>query len=266
MSEHEPPLPTFLIVGAQKSATRWLRMNLGEHPEVFTAPTELSFFSSPERFGELGVDWYRRQFDGWSGEPIVGEATPAYMMWRHDPAAVAERIRKTLGRARIVAVLRNPVDRAHSALLHHIDRGRLPSDTELLAYVRSQSPEEDQLCIVSGGWYAASLRPYFERFRRRVCVVLHDDVREQPSAVYRTVLGHVRASTEFVPARLDRVRFSIQQPRDDRPAIAYPAARALTADERRELFEHFRDDVRELERMVRRDLSHWDPDRAVYDA
>jgi hypothetical protein len=74
----EPPLalpegsvPTFLIIGAQKSATRWLRHNLGLHPEAYTAPRELGFFNYNRRFDGLGLDWYRSQFEGWNGEPIV---------------------------------------------------------------------------------------------------------------------------------------------------------------------------------------------------
>ena len=69
-----PPLPTFLIVGAQKSATRWLRLNLGLHPAVFTAARELEFFNNGDRYRELGTDWYREQFDGWDGicDPTQG--------------------------------------------------------------------------------------------------------------------------------------------------------------------------------------------------
>src|SRR6187399_277260 len=90
-----PPLPTFLIIGAQKSATRWLRLNLGLHPDVFAASREIEFFNNGDRFAEMGTDWYREQFTGWAGEAIVGEATPGYMFWRHRPAKVAERIEAT---------------------------------------------------------------------------------------------------------------------------------------------------------------------------
>ena len=47
--EHHRPLPTFLIIGADKSATRWLRVNLNEHPDVFAPPGELGFFNSADR-------------------------------------------------------------------------------------------------------------------------------------------------------------------------------------------------------------------------
>jgi hypothetical protein len=68
--------PTFVIIGAQKSATRWLRTNLGHHPQILTAPSELHFWNNDRRFEKLGVEWYADQFEGWHGEPIVGEATP----------------------------------------------------------------------------------------------------------------------------------------------------------------------------------------------
>jgi hypothetical protein len=77
------PFPTFLIIGAQKSATRWLRRYLEEHPEVFTFEGESAFFNTERVKREL--EDYRQDFEGWSGEQIVGESTSVYMMWREDP-------------------------------------------------------------------------------------------------------------------------------------------------------------------------------------
>src|SRR5262245_29223633 len=110
------PLPTFVIVGAQKSGTRWLRYNLGLHPEVFTAPVEPNFFIDDRADEPEGLAWYRSHFEGWAGEPIVGEAAPAYMMWHHDPDLSAARVQRVLPEARVIAILRNPIDRAQSAL------------------------------------------------------------------------------------------------------------------------------------------------------
>ncbi len=252
MQPPDPPLPTFLIIGAQKSATRWLRANLGEHPDVFTAEQELSFFNHKQKVRRWGLDWYRQQFVGWAGEPVVGEATPGYMIPRHEPAATAKRIDRNLPDVRLIAVLRNPIDRANSALRHHQRRGRLPTRTKLVKVARKRSPRVRHLGLVDAGMYAEILHPYVHRFGPRLMVVLHDDVVSDPQAVYRRALRHIGAEVSFVPPTLERVVFSNQTP--ERPTGQ------LSLDERRELWKYFREDVFRLGWMIRRNLSIWDPD------
>jgi hypothetical protein len=252
MDSHELPLPTFLIIGAQKSATRWLRLNLGLHPDVFSARRELEFFNNGDRVERAGVASYRAQFEGWSGESFVGEATPGYMFWHHGPGVVARRIREAVPDVRLIAILRNPVDRAQSAVVHHVEGGSLPAGAQVLDVVRRMPPERDPLGIVSGGWYAASLEPYQELFGDQLLVVLHDDATDDPRGVYDQALRHVGPAADFVPSELERVRFSYQ------PLAA--ETQGLTLDERRELYEFFADDIRKLEKMMGRDLSLWDPD------
>jgi hypothetical protein len=253
-----PPLPTFLIIGAQKSATRWLRHNLGSHPEIFAAPTEVGFFHLPRRYRELGVDWYRSKFDGWAGEPVVGESTPGYMMlWNH-PDEVAARIAATLHEVRLLAVLRNPVDRANSALVHHMTRERIPPGTHLLDYVRETPADDEWMGVVGGGLYAQSLQPFIERFGSQLLVLLHDDVVADPVDVFERAAAHVGASAGHVPERLGDVLYS-NQPRQGSGERRAPAAAPLSAADRRELFEYFRDDVQRLEDLLDRDLDLWRP-------
>ena len=247
-----PPLPNFLIIGAQKCATRWLRFNLGKHPDVFTARRELEFFNYRGRFENSGVDGYRAQFAGWAGEAHVGEATPGYMMPRHRPRVVATRIKETIPEVRLLALVRDPIDRASSAMVHHIKRGRLPPDLGLLDFVRQTPPEDDWLGLVAGGWYAASLRPYHQLFGDQLLVLLHDDVRSDPRAVYAQALRHIGADPDFIPPDLGEVVFSNVRSSAGRNGISL--------DDRRVLYEYFRDDIRKLERMLDRDLSSWRPE------
>jgi Sulfotransferase domain len=252
-----PPLPTFIIIGAQKSATRWLRDNLGSHPEIFTAPTEVGFFHLPRRYRELGVDWYRSKFDGWAGEPIVGESTPGYMMlWNH-PDEVAARIAATLPDVRLLAVLRNPIDRAHSALAHHMTRERIRPGTRLVDYVREASADDEWMGVVSGGLYAQSLQPFIERFGSQLLVLLYDDVVADPLEVFDMGRSHVGASGGHVPERLRDVLYSNRLRSD--PSGERLAPEISEAD-RRELFTYFRDDVERLEALLGRDLAAWRPE------
>jgi len=249
--------PTFVIIGAQKSATRWLRINLGHHPEIFTAQSELHFWNNGHRVEKLGVEWYADQFEGWNGEQIVGEATPGYMFWRHHPELVAQRMKQHRPDLKVIAILRNPVDRAQSALMHQIRRQRIPSGTRLVDAVREGgAPESEWFCLVSGGWYAASLAPYAEHFGDQLLVLFHDDVTTNPARPFRAALEHVGADPDFTSPELSRVMFSNQRGRAGRK-------NQLTNADRIELWEYFRDDVARLEQMFGVDLAHWAPDVAA---
>jgi hypothetical protein len=250
------PFPTFLIIGAQKSATRWLRVNLGEHPDAFTVPGEVEFFNLHFR---RGVRWYRSWFDDWKGERAVGEATPGYMMQGDNPGVVAARIDGMLPDVRLIALLRNPVDRAYSAFVHHMARDRIPPDADLLDYVERVDPERDELGIINGGWYARSLAPYAERFGDRLLILLHDDVSADPVAVYRSAAAHVGVSPDVLPPEIDAVRFSNQPPGGSPYAAGEGGRRPLTADERARLYEFYRRDIARLERMFGLGFQRWHP-------
>ena len=109
-----------------------------------------------------------------------------------------------------IAVLRNPIDRAFSAVIHHIRKGRLPPDADLMSLARAPRDPDDRLSLITGGWYAASLEPYSRRYGDRLLVVLHDDVVADPRATYARVLSHLGADPSFAPADLDAVRFTNQ--------------------------------------------------------
>jgi hypothetical protein len=217
---------------------------------VFAPGTEPQFFNNRKHFEDLGTDWYRAQFAGWSGEALVGEATPGYMMLRHRPDVVAARIHETIPDARLLAILRNPVDRTRSAMLHFIKRDRIPPDADLMELVRSTPPRRDKLGLIVGGLYAASLEPYREIFGDQLAVVLHDDVRDHAREVYEHALRHIGAAPGFVPADLDEVVWSNQKgaPRPE-----------LTPAERSELYEYFAADIRALSELIGRDLDMWRP-------
>jgi hypothetical protein len=253
------PLPTFLIVGAQKSGTRWLRANLGRHPDVYTATLELGFFQSRRRYEEGGVDWYRAQFGGCTGEPYVGEATPGYMMWRLDPTTVAERIEHVVPEVRLVAVLRNPIDRAYSAMLHHVRRQRIPPWSSLLELVRGEPVNDEFMGLVAGGWYAASLEPYQTRFREQLLVLLFDDIVADARSAYAQALRHIGAAPGFAPQDLHEIVYSnrVAAPRAGDGPSRIPAE--PSPEERRALYEYFREDLRRLEELLERDFSIWDP-------
>jgi hypothetical protein len=110
--------PSFIIIGAQRAGTTSLYRYLTAHPRVLPAAwKEIHYF---DRSYHRGAAWYRAHFrfvleskDGWHfhrAGTITGEASPEYLF---DPR-VPERVRRDLPGVKLIALLRNPVDRAIS--------------------------------------------------------------------------------------------------------------------------------------------------------
>ena len=111
----------FLVIGATKSATTWLQRSLQADPDVFMPDPELHYFS---RELQLGDDWYLDQFAGAAPGQRIGEKSNSYL---EDPQAAA-RIARSLPRARLVAQLRSPIERAYSDYCMMYRRGEVGRD------------------------------------------------------------------------------------------------------------------------------------------
>ncbi len=125
-------LPDFVVIGAMRCGTSQFYGLLTQHPDVQKATAkELHYFDRPERF-ERGIEWYRQCFPApqWKDgrRSITGEATPKYLA---DPL-VPERMNEAVPAARLIVLLRNPVDRAYSHYHLLVRRGYAPSFEEAL--------------------------------------------------------------------------------------------------------------------------------------
>ena len=131
-------LPDFVIIGAQKSGTTFLYNLLTRHPSIEgTFEKEVHYF---DRFFHRGIEWYRSQFPlprlKVQRKVITGETTPDYLFHPH----AARRMAKVVPQARLIVLLRNPVDRAYSHYHHQIRKGR-----ETLGFEEAMEAEEERL-------------------------------------------------------------------------------------------------------------------------
>lgn len=122
-------LPDFVVIGAPKCGTTFFYHLLTQHPHVEpSAFKELHFF---DLLFEEGTEWYRHCFlppqQKNGRRTITGECTPSYLFHPHAP----ERMAGVIPKARLIALLRNPVDRTYSAYHHRAkNRDELPSFEE----------------------------------------------------------------------------------------------------------------------------------------
>jgi len=138
-------LPDFLIIGAQKAGTTSLYHLLGRHPGVrpSVGSKETHFFD--DKYG-LGLEWYRAQFPIERKGRRTFEATPYYLFHPLAPCRAAA----TQPDLRLVAIVRNPVDRAYSHYQHQVRQGREPLSFEDALAAEADRIEQESRDLAAG--------------------------------------------------------------------------------------------------------------------
>lgn len=295
--------PNVFIVGAQKSGTTSLALMLASHPEVFMcSPKEPGWLA----FGGAGywpLDGYGRvcRAASWvvrseadylalfdhapAGCSWLGEASTWYLS---EPGMPARLLEYSPG-ARVIAILRQPADRAYSAWSHaRRDEEEPHSDfADALAAEDGRQQPSHLLRYRAMGRYLAPLTDYFDTFGRgRVQVLLYDDLRDAPLMVWRSCCRFLRIDPEAVEPVMDRhnrggmprsrlLHALLRSQRFKnaiRPLLPLKlASRAKHAAEaanlkrgepidpalRAQLTAEFADEIRALGQLIDRDLDHW---------
>lgn len=192
-------LPTFIIIGAAKSATTTLTTILPRHPQVFISkPKEPKFFG---RRYDKGWDWYAGLFRKGKRQRLRGEGSTMYASalgsFQHAPALM----HRYLPDLKLVYVVRHPLDRIESQWRHR--SGRKRGTPRFEAMLRSRHLRK---LIVGCSLYherLQSFRAYYPD-QQIHCLTFEDLVR-QPQATLTELLEFLGASTspEHVQLLLD---------------------------------------------------------------
>ena len=270
-----PMRPDFIIIGAQKSGTTSLARALRRHPDVFIPARKESHHFDMAGDSDLLGPSYRDFFSEWSGERLIGEGTPEYMSGRRSMTRIVEN----LPDIKILAVLRNPIDRAHSAYWHGQRVGVTRHSFE------GALADESRLGIEEPGFWDLTERgKYINHLQRwirsgldrdRLHVMLYDDLLDDRSTAVDDVQRFLgiepqplvvphsnSAKRSRLPVPLRRIVFAQR----GRPAVRDLMNRTLVPftpppmdpATRRMLVERFRPYNRALEVFLDRDLSQWD--------
>ena len=197
-------LPSVLILGTQKGGTTSLFNYMVQHPDVLAPLSkEVHYFDLNY---ERGPTWYRARFPYTyqlrTGTSITLDASPYYLVH----PLVPQRAAQQLPEVKLIALLRDPVDRAFSHYQHEIRGGResLSFPEAIAAEAERLAGEEKRLRDDPGyysynhhrysyllrGQYIEQLRRWMERFPRAQLLVLQSewlfrDPAAASSAVYQ---------------------------------------------------------------------------------
>jgi hypothetical protein len=296
-------MPNFLVIGAGKSGTTSLYHYLSQHPEVYMSPMkepkffcfegEKPTFQGPGDDEEINrkcvttIDAYKALFEGVADEKAVGEASSMYLYYPRTP----ERIRRHVPDARLIAVLRNPVERAYSSYLHCVrDRGEPLGD-----FAEALCEEEERIDEGWGplwhyktvGFYFDQLRRYFDTFDRcQIRIYLYEDLNTDAGGVLRDIFDFLDVDDSYAPdislkhnvsgvPRSRVLHALLNKPNPIKtvlkPLVPVGPRRALNhritgrnllrprlaPEVRRRLVEAYSEDVTKVQDLIQRDLSKW---------
>ena len=291
-------LPNFLIIGAAKAGTTALHAYLQQHPQIYMTPTkETNFFAfAGEKINFQGIgdealkdfsitdlDTYQEQFAGVTTEKAIGEACPTYLYY---PQA-ATRIKQYLPDARIIVILRNPVDRAYANFLHTVRDDRETHKDFALALqaeaTRIANNWEWFWHYIQVGFYGKQLQHYYKIFApSQIKVYLYEDLKQKPIALLQDIFRWLEVNDTFVPDMALRPNKSgmpknklfhqiLTKPNPLKTLLKplFPAkirqkiqhqnlnTPEISQGVRQQLLSLYRTDILQCQDLINRDLSHW---------
>lgn len=296
-------MPNFLVIGAAKAGTTALHDALAQHPQVYMSPIkEPNFFAlegDPLNFAHGSVQAvylshcittltaYQEQFQP-TADQIAGDVSPIYLYASEAPA----RIQHYIPDVKLIAILRDPIQRAYSNFLHHI-RDDLETCTDFLLAI-----EQEQFRItehwwwgfhyIQAGFYYQQLKRYFDRFQsHQIQVYLYEDLLAgQFEKTLTNLFQFLDIDPTFAPdlsmrhnvtgipkSRVLHNFLSTTHPIKDlfKPLFPKTVRKRFTnrlknqnllkpdfpLGVREQLLPVFRDDILQLQDLIQRDLSAW---------
>jgi hypothetical protein len=207
------PLPNFIIVGAVKAGTSSIFRYMRQHPEIHTSSRkEPSFFlfdsSVPDFQGPgdhifyrnvvVSLEDYEALFAGAGNKKAVGEASASYL---HDESA-PRRISNLIPGAKIIVVLRNPIERAYSHYWMYRSTGR---ERETFAAALDLEEQRRRMNWAPGwqysriGLYSNHISRYLSFFPKEQCLfALYDELDHDPVAFMKKVFAFLEVDDSFV--------------------------------------------------------------------
>ena len=286
-------LPNFFIVGAAKAGTTSLHHYLKQHPKIFMSPLkEPHYFanlSNCRRKIRVVNDWeeYISLFRGAKDHIAVGESSVSYLCHK----GAARNIIQTIPNAKIIVILRNPIDRIFSHYLMDMREGKVDPDLSFKDLIMKDylAQKEKKWCeksmFVECGMYCSQVKEYLDTFgKKNLMILFYEDMIENSYSFFAEMFHFLGVDMNFQPDQ-GRKYNTFSVPRNPFFKIVYTSSTvrnigrrilpekrkaiveklllrksdkpSLSRDDRNFLKELYMDDIMELQDVIERDLSTW---------
>ena len=278
-----------------KAATTSLYIYLKQHPDVFmTTIKEPKFFNNFGKDSDFKLQGKGRRkintlkkyyslFEDVKNEIAIGEASPSYIFDEDCPTLIKQYLPET----KIIAILRQPVDRAYSNFLH-----AKKADSEEISFFEKAFEETGRKNKIhyykEKGYYTKQLKRYYNLFpKENIKILLFDEVIKNPISASQEIFEFLNVDSNFIPYTNQKanvsglpkglvgwfvmklrhynlipdIQFSKYLPQFIITFIfdaAYKKATPLSIELKNKLTNTFyKEEIKKLEKLIDRDLSHW---------
>jgi len=279
----EGALPNMIIIGAAKCATTSLHYYLGLHPQIaMSRDKEINFFNVERNWAE-GVEWYRSKFQGKA--TVRGESSVGYTFYPF-ARGVPERMHSVVPEAKLIYILRDPMDRIISDYVHCYADSRRGED-RTIADALSHLDHNPYVCRSK---YYMQLEQYLKYFSMsNILIVTQEDLFHQRRVTLQKIFAFLNVDEDFYSTKFFNVKHkTIEKRRKNRIGLFLQKlaetnmAKIISADARRdigrivylpfsnrmdrpvlsehlrkELIDYLQDDVSRLRRYTGLDFDGW---------
>lgn len=296
--ERSNKLPTFLIIGVQKAGTTSIYHYLKQHPQIYMGPKETNFlFQDWQKYPPKNqqtkqvctFERYCELFENAGDELAIGDVSPNCLF---NYQRSTEAIERYVPNAQIIAILRNPAERAYSDYLMHV-REALKSKTMDLSEQIKYKPKQSH--TLRKGLYYLPVQYLFDRFNKeKINIYLYEDLRRDSVEFMQDMYRFIGVDSTFIPnvnnkyqvaavPKVETINRILQKknplrtffasslrlvlPLEKRQAIRSYLIKSnykkkekspsLSPELRQELIEYYREDILKLQDLLQKDLSSW---------
>jgi hypothetical protein len=294
-------MPNFLILGAAKTGTTSIYRYMKQHPDIYMSPAkEPRFFIFEDeilQFNGIGdeietakttLQEYQELFAKVKGEKAIGEATTMYLWSEKAP----QRIKHYIPNVRLIAILRDPVERAYSNYLHLKQAKREPFNSFSEALKQEPQRIKDNWWpfwyYQDQGFYYQQLQRYFDLFaKEQIKIFLYEDLTTNPLKLLQDIFNFLELDEGFKPDFSTQIRKSRPTPKNKvlHSLVSQPNSfksllkpllpkkireqivnninqknlmkSQVSGETRQQLITEYQEDILQLQDLIQRDLSSW---------
>jgi hypothetical protein len=211
-------LPNLYVIGAQKCGTSSLHRYLDLHPDIaMSRPKELSFFMLYPEPSQEQLEWYKRHFPAQAR--VRGESSPNYSCYP-EVAGIPERIHRFIPEAKLIYLVRDPIERAVSSYL----QARTMGDEQRPI---SEALADTESIYVWRGRYFAQLERYLPYFpQEQILVIPQKKLLLDRAETMRRIFEFLEVDESFSSPEFERM-WEVSSGKGRLYRLAFRASRRL---------------------------------------